>query len=114
MTLAAEMAADWWAERLAQGDRGAFRAALIPLIDTKLTEHGSCFLDCDYDPRGPLLAAVRAAGAECSGCMWSAEGILPMKTSLRVTPNMLEPKEGHGNWTDPIVVGILHLGRCST
>lgn len=114
MTLAAEMAADWWAQRLAQGDRAAFKAALLPLIETKLAEYGSCFLQCDYDPQGPLLEAVRAIGIECRGCMGSAKDILPMKHSLRVTPNMLEPKEGYGRWTDPIVVGILHLGRCDT
>lgn len=104
MSKAAEMAADWWTERLQQGDKAAFRAALLPLIDAELTEHGICRLDCDYDPRGALLEAVHAAGLECKGFMFSAKGILPTKHSLRVTLTELEPKEGYGNWTPTIKV----------
>lgn len=104
MSRAAEMAAAWWSERLAQGDRLAFRGALEPRIDADLAEHGHCWLKVDYDPQDIMLEAVRAIGIQCSGCMWSAKGILPMKTSLHVFPDRLEPKEGYGTWTETIPV----------
>jgi hypothetical protein len=107
MSRAAEMAADWWTERLQRGDEQAFRAALLPLIDAELSKNGQCRLECDYDPHGPLLEAVHAAGVQCTGMMFSADGILPRKTSLLVTLATLEPKEGYGNWTDAIQVDEL-------
>lgn len=105
MSKAAEMAADWWTERLESGDREKFRATLLPLIEAELAAHGDCWLRCDYDPDGPLLIAVQASGhPECKGFLFSAKGILPYKHSLRVRPNELKPKEGYGNWTENIPV----------
>ena len=101
---AAQIATDWWVERLQRGDKAAFSAALKPLIEQDLREDGRCFLECDYDPREHLLIAVRAAGLECSGFLFSARGILPQKHALTVYPDRLEPKEGYGNWLDPIPV----------
>lgn len=101
---AAVMAAEWWADRLEQGDRSKFIAALVPLIDADIAAHGSCRLECDYDPWDHLLTAVRAAGVECRGFMFSARGILPTKHSLWVRPNKLEPKEGYGRWSMAIPV----------
>jgi len=95
---AAAMAANWWARRLLAGDREKFVEALYPLILADLKSEGQCLTECDYDPRDHLLTAVRAAGLECSGMGGSAVGILPMKHSLGVFPDRLEPKEGYGNW----------------
>jgi hypothetical protein len=86
------------------GDKEKFAAALMPLIEADLRQSGHCYLECDYDPRGHLLAAVRAAGLECAGFMFSARGILPEKHELDITPETLEPKEGYGNWTGAIPV----------
>lgn len=101
---AAKMAAEWWADRLQQGDRAAFVAALRDLVARDLEARGSCHLECDYDPAGHLLEAVRAAGVECRGFMFSAKGILPEKHSLAVWPYKMLPKEGYGNWTNEIMV----------
>lgn len=100
----AEAAAKWWGDRLRKGDRAAFEASLIQYIESKLEERGKVFLNCDYDPQEGLLEAVRAAGLECRGFLYSAEGILPMKHSTNIKPGLIEPKEGYGNWTDPIFV----------
>lgn len=101
---AAAMATEWWAARLMSGDVDKFKEALRPLILEKLEKEGVCYLDCDYDPHEPLLTAVRAAGIECRGFMFSAYGILPQKHSLKVFPHELKPKEGYGNWLNPIPV----------
>lgn len=101
---AAEMATAWWTDRLMSGDAKLFAETLRPLIEADLRETGFCTLECDYDPRGHLLTAVRAAGLECRGMMLSASGILPQKHDLDVTPTVLCPKEGYGNWTDEIPV----------
>jgi len=101
---AAAMAAAWWTERLQQGDREAFRAFLLDHVRRELRDAGECRLRCDYDPLGPLLDAVHAAGVECMGMMFSAKGILPTKRLLVVTPTELHAKEGYGNWTDAIPV----------
>jgi hypothetical protein len=100
------MAAEWWSERLQQGDREAFKAKLTELVVEELLEHprGLCLLQVDYDPQGLLLEAVRAAGVECAGFLFSAEGILPAKHWLGVSATELKPKEGYGKWTAPIPV----------
>ena len=103
---AAEMATSWWAERLMSGDKIKFAEALKPLIEADLREQGECRLECDYDPRGHLLTAVRAAGLKCDGFMFSARGILPEKHDLHVTPTKLRPKEGYGNWKAEIRVAL--------
>ncbi len=101
---AAQMATDWWSERLMAGDKDKFAATLRPLIESDLRKSGHCSLECDYDPRGHLLTAVRAAGLECVGFLFSARGILPYKHDLDVTVKILRPKEGYGNWTEDILV----------
>jgi len=102
--LAAEMAADWWTERLGKGNKEMFRAALITLIRKEFKTRDIVILNCDYDPLGILLDAVHAAGVECTGKFFSARGILPQKYGLAVYPDKLVPKEGYGNWTDEIPV----------
>lgn len=102
---AANAATNWWVERLMSGNRSKFAETLRPLIEKDLREHGACYLECDYDPRGHLLTAVRESGhPECQGFMFSANGILPQKHTLDVLPHVLKPKEGYGNWTDDIPV----------
>jgi hypothetical protein len=90
-----EFAASWWADRLdAQhaDQRDAFRVSLA----TRLGEQTKWILECDYDPLGVLLEAVREAGIECSGRKWSANGILPKKTMLIRDEDGLRSKEGYG------------------
>lgn len=103
---AAQMAADWWTARLEQGDREAFRSFLVSAIAEALARDGKILLSVDYDPRGALLEAVRAAGVECSGNLFSARGVLPFKHVLWVYPDHLEPKEGYGNWTAHLPVAV--------
>lgn len=103
---AAEMAAQWWTDRLQQGDKAIFKKTLETLVQQDLDKWGECILDCDYDPDIRLRAAVRAAGVECQGCMFSAQDILPIKHMLKVYPDLLEPKEGYGNWTEVIKVPL--------
>lgn len=104
MSEAARMAAQWWTDRLQQGDKQRFRVVLEHLVQSELDLHGRCRLDCDYDPQDLLLIAVQEAGIECQGYLFSAKGILPMKTLLWVHPDRLEPKEGYGNWTEIIKI----------
>lgn len=107
---AAKMAGEWWAERLSSqhaDKRSAFAAAVAKHCEHELrTRHEPhCRLEVDYDPRGPMLAAVRdVIDPECKGMMFSARGILPQKHELKVTPTKLSPKEGYGNWTPDIDV----------
>lgn len=101
---AASLATAWWADRLLAGDKQKFVETLLPLVEADLEKTGYCDLECDYDPKGHLLTAVRAAGLECAGFLFSARNILPAKHSLDVTPVLLQPKEGYGNWTDAIPV----------
>ena len=103
---AAKAAAEWWADRLQRGDRGAFIVSLQASVLNGLERNGFVELECDYDALGPLLDAVRAAGVECRGFGFSADGILPRKHDLTVRPDRLEPKEGYENWTDHIPVLI--------
>ena len=101
---AAEMAGEWWAERLQQGNKEQFAEEIRVRVLEKLQTRERVYLECDYDPRGILLEAVRAIGIECRGFMFSADGILPRKHALQVRHDRLEPKEGYGNLTEIIKV----------
>ena len=111
---AAQLAGQWWAERLAgrhHEKRAAFAAAVAKRCEAEMrsrAENGDiawCSLDVDYDPKGPMLGAVREViDPDCRGFMFSAGGILPMKHQLKVFSDRLEPKEGYGNWPAPIEV----------
>ena len=101
---AAEMTGKWWAERLQQGDKDKFAAEVARRVLLKLLSMGHCSLNCDYDPWGDLLEAIKAIGIDCSGYMFSARGILPQKHSTLTTEDVIKPKEGYGNWTEDIKV----------
>jgi hypothetical protein len=125
IAVAAKMAGDWWAERLADehaDKREAFAQAVAARVDDALRGKAywswgegrkegdgepceSIYTEVDYDPQGLMLDAVRETIApDCRGMMFSARGILPQKHQLRVAPDKLTPKEGYGNWTAPILV----------
>lgn len=99
----AEVAADWWADRLQYGDVAAFRASLVEAVDASLRADDIVFLEVDYDPAGALIDAVRAA-VDCSGFIFPARGILPEKHETVIEPGLIKPKEGYGNWTADIIV----------
>ena len=101
----AKAAAEWWGERLQSGDREKFQEHIEKSVLTDLLDGRKVIrLECDYDPNGVLLEAVHKAGLECDGVLFSARGILPEKHVLTVRVGKLEPKEGYGNWTDPITI----------
>jgi len=108
--IAARMAAEWWGERLDgqhSDKKAAFVECLRELIEEEFKGAIQVYLRCDYDPSDILLKAVRlTVDPKCSGFMFSAKGIFPEKHSLLVTPFLLTPKEGYGNFTDPIQVEI--------
>ena len=106
---AAQMAASWWAARLESGDKEKFKARLAELIAAGLSAPeclagGDLIIKTDYDPDDILLDALAVAGVECAGSMFSCDGILPMKTLLRVSQHRMKPKEGYGNWTAEIEI----------
>lgn len=112
----AKYVAGWWTDRLMTGDKDAFRSFLEQAVAAQLRERGYSHLECDYDPQGVLLDAVRVAGVECRGMLFSARGILPAKHSTEVyperqadaefdvsaAPSRLVVEEGYGNWSEPI------------
>lgn len=88
-----EKAAQWWAERLQiEEKRPQFKAALLKILEQSPDWYN---LYVDYDPEDELLDAVRAAGIECTGFMFSAVGILPAKTAMRRRGDKLMSKEGY-------------------
>lgn len=93
----ANEAAKWWTSLLQAGDRAAFEAHLRTAIETDLRVHGRSMLQVDYDPFGHILDAVRAAGVECSGMLFSARGILPGKTRMTVKRERIEARSGYGS-----------------
>jgi len=89
----------WWTERFMVADKcEAFREALRTVVERELAvpEVRSLLLDVDHDPKGFMLEAVRAAGVECSGTMFSAKGILPEKATMTITADRVEVRDGRG------------------
>lgn len=129
---AADMAGKWWADRLDEqhaDKREAFAAAVSRRVVEGLTGQAvwnwnegrspsdgkpplRIFIECDYDPQGLLLDAVReVVDPDCRGFGGSADGILPLKHELMVSPTELHPKEGYGNFTDWITVPLVEAGN---
>ncbi len=121
---AAKMAGDWWADKLHPAHaekREAFGRAVARHVEAGLRGTVQFTFDgmkpgngepraylataCDYDPQGPILEAVRdVIDPACPGFMFSARGILPSKHALGVTPTVLSPKPGYGNFQPDIEV----------
>lgn len=86
----ASIASNWWAERFLIDDkRDQFRAELHRrLVDGSHElddERGfGLSMSVDYDPEGTILDVVVAVGIECRGFMFSAKGIFPYKTRMRI------------------------------
>jgi hypothetical protein len=87
----ATAAAAWWAARLVRppATRDAFEMHLRRLLETGKPADREGYpkfwaLRVDYDPSETLLAALGAADIECRGFMFSAGGILPIKTSMKI------------------------------
>lgn len=94
----------WWADRWQGGaeKRAAFAASLRSQLEAYErdvpADHSGylVMLDCDYDPKGMLLEAVRATGVECRGYLFSATGLLPSKHCVMIYPDGAEAKAGYG------------------
>ncbi len=125
--IAAKMAGQWWAERLADkyADK---RDALAAAIESRVAQtlNGEAYWDwfsgrkegsgkpqefasveCDYEPKGLLADAVQEVfGADLPRfkLFTSAQDLFPRKHDLRVSREELKPKEGYGHWTAPIRV----------
>lgn len=95
-SLAAKRAAEWWGERLESGDREVFEEKLAVLIEEKLAEWGKVWLTCRDAPDSILLQALLQSGFNIRRGMFSAMGILPMGTHLKVTPDRLYPEDMNG------------------
>ena len=103
----AKRAAVWWAGKIIISDPGEFMGDLERRIELALKTEGRVRIENDYDPQGILLDAVRATvDPECRGAFFSGDGLFPRKHSTTVTPGLIEPKEGYGNWTEAIKVYI--------
>ena len=93
----AKRAAEWWSERLLQGDRQAFRESLEISIVRMLRKNKYAHIEFDYYPDATLFEALQVAGV-------GERDALPRKHDLTIKPGSIKPKEGYGNWTDEIIV----------
>lgn len=121
IAVAAKMAGQWWAERLADeyaSARPAFAAAVEKRVLQEL--RGECYWDwwgkrndgvgyddhssaeSDYDPHNCLIEALHEALPDVPD--FNLKYALPQKHSLDVYADRLCPKEGYGNWTADIPV----------
>jgi len=119
--MAAKMAGEWWAERLADqyADK---RAAFAKAVETRVLQElrGECYWDwrgerkegrgydnrsfteSDYDPHNCLIPALAEALPDVPE--YKLRNALPNKHTLDVYADRLKPKEGYGNWTAEIAV----------
>lgn len=91
-------AVQWWNESWMLDDkRDAFKHALESVIRRDVEQHGKCHMYMDYDPQGPLLEAVCAAGVECRGAFFSGDGLFRWrKNGLDVEEARVTAKHGYG------------------
>lgn len=101
---AAELTAQWWTDKLQQGDKEVFFVILRDIVHGELAMHGRCKLSCDYDPDKHLIDALRAAGVDCRGVMFSAHGILPENHLTITTPDRIKQNTGDAHQLDDILI----------
>jgi hypothetical protein len=91
-----ERAAQWWADHLfIKAKQESLKSELL-----KLLPDADYLLYNDYDPQDLLLIAVRAAGINCDGYMFSGRDLFPNKIGLKREGENLFEKLGYGyNWT---------------
>lgn len=118
---AARMAGAWWAERLSADfahGREAFALSVEKHVLQELqgvchwdyrgerkegpSRDGWCKTENDYNPMYCLIPALRESFPDKS--IYQRAAAIPRKTSLDITSDALEPKEGYGNWTKAIPV----------
>lgn len=88
-----EIAAKWWSKYVPEEYRAAFESTLIALLPD-----GHWQLYNDYDPDKLLLKAVRTAGLECRGFMFSGKSVgFPEKSGLDFYGGVLSEKIGYGS-----------------
>ncbi|WP_186214667.1 hypothetical protein [Burkholderia gladioli] len=128
--VAAKMVGEWWADRLYPehvDKRVAFVDAVSMRVEQVLrgeicwTEHGrevgngqmprTVFTECDYDPGGLLLEAVREVIDPMCGRglhLPAAYRILSGKHALVLDTQswLLKPREGYQGWTSVIPVPV--------
>lgn len=93
-----DRAVSWWADLFKRADkREDFRVSLKAQLMAS-AEQGRFRLYVDYDPLDELLEAVRAAGIDCSGRMFSAEHLFPYKHGMWIDgPDRIKVKRGYGD-----------------
>jgi len=93
-----QAAVAYWVDELQRKDkRDAFREALTKVLEREYKPGTRLDLTVDYDPFPPLLDAVRDAGIECRGCMFSADGLFFSKTRTHITEDgKFIVREGYG------------------
>lgn len=98
----ATAAAQWWTERLEQGtpeQRQAFRDVLTVMAASKLAHGRRLVLWTDYDAFDLVALALDKAGlgpGPGRHCMYSAQGVLPMKTHVAIHAGEVTASEGRG------------------
>jgi hypothetical protein len=119
--VAAKMAGEWWAERLAKqyaDKRQEFAKAVEMRVLQELRgecywdRHGECYegrgyedhsrTENDYDPHNCLIPALAEAIPDVPE--YKLRTALPQKHTLDVYADKLKPKEGYGNWTKDVLV----------
>ena len=119
--IAAGMAGEWWANRLAEqyaDKRLEFAEAVAKRVLQEL--RGECYWDWhgerhegrgyenrsvtenDYDPHYCLIPALAEVLPDVPN--YKLSDALPSKHTLDVYADKLKPKEGYGNWTADIRV----------
>lgn len=93
-----DAAVNYWVNELqVEEKRPAFREALRKVVEREHKPGEVLRLVVDYDPFEPLLTAVREAGIECRGCMFSADGLFYSKTRTRIEEDgSFVVQEGYG------------------
>jgi hypothetical protein len=121
LELAAKMAGEWWARRMADqyADK---RPAFAKAVETRVLQElrGECYWDWrgnrhegrgyadrsktenDYDPHNCLIPALFEALPNVPS--YKLRTALPQKHILDVYADRLVPKEGYANWTAEIPV----------
>jgi hypothetical protein len=92
----AGIAAQWWGRRLHHGNANKFSEALRSEIASLLANGNCAMVAVNHDPDQTLLAALRAAGIECTGFLFSARGVLPTKTIMWIDQCSVQVAEGYG------------------
>ena len=95
--------ANWWGEQFEQKE---FKDKFIESFKECYQEQKPNIIKVNYDPDDFLCDVLRETGFKQDSIMFSARGLLPFKTIMKIKNGRISVKCGYGNGWQVLTEGV--------